>query len=204
MGSSGVNYVTSAQASTRVVQRASVGNSLDVGQMVPARDRWNSTAVGPGTSGNLALAYFQADRSETINTLTAFTGATAAGATPTLCRYGLFTVAVSGDITLVAATVNDTALFAAVNTAYPKALSASYGLTADALYAVGLIVVTATTMPTFHGVSYAVTAPYNTVSRLSPAMTGRVTGQTDLPTIGGTIPAGSIIGLGTATAVQLS
>lgn len=179
----------------------SVGNFVDVGQFVPARDRWGSGSNGPGVSGSMALTYFYADHTETISTMTAITGATAAGATPTLCRMGIYTVAANGDITLVASTPNDTTLFAAANTAYPKGLSSSYGLIQGALYTTALIVVSGATIPLFHGVQYPSTAPMNTVARVSPAFIGRVTGQTDLPA---SVAVGSITGLQTQIGIQLS
>lgn len=190
MGSSGGGF-----------RHVSAGNSVDVGQIVPARDRWGTNAAGGGSSGVLLLSYFYADRTETISTLTAFSGSTAAGATPTVCRMGIYTVAANGDVALAASTPNDTSLFAAINTAYPKALSASYGLTLGAFYATGLLVVTGAAVPTFHGVQYPATAVLNSTSRMAPPFIGRVIGQADLPA---SVVAASIIGFQASVAMQLS
>lgn len=181
--------------------RISAGNFVDVGQFVPARDRWSGTGVGPGSSGVLMLSYFFADHSETISTLTAFSGSTAAGATPTLCRMGLYTVAANGDIALAASTPNDTTLFAAINTAYAKALSVPLAITVGTFYATALLVVTGAAVPTFHGVQHPATGVLNTTSRLSPPFVGRVTGQTDLPA---SVAAGTIVGYQAQAAIQLS
>lgn len=188
-------------SSGRLMQRVSAGNAVDVGQFVPARDRWTGNGVGAGSSGVMLLCYFYADHSETISTLTGFSGATAAGATPTLCRMGLYTVAANGDISLAASTPNDTTLFAATSTAYPKALSVPIAIAQGAFYATALLVVTAATVPTFHGVQYPATAVLNATTRVSPPFAGRVTGQADLP---GSVVAGSIIGFQAVVAMQLS
>ncbi|MBN2445530.1 MAG: hypothetical protein JXO22_02310, partial [Phycisphaerae bacterium] len=113
------------------------------------------------------------------------TGATAAvGAT--LCRIGIYSVdAGTGDLTLVASTANDTALWIAANTAYTKALSASFSKTAGSQYAVGVLCVGASTAPTMVGQS-AIAA---TEAALSPRLSGLVSGQTDLPS---NITAGSV------------
>lgn len=184
-----------------ITQRSTVGSTVDAGQFVPPRDQTLSNNVGMA-SGTVVFTYFYADHTETITTLTAFSGATAAAATPTVCRMGLCSVAANGDLTPIGSTPNDTTLFAAINTAYPKAMSASVGLTKGNLYCTMVIVVTGTTMPTFHGIQYAATNPMNTIVRISPAFIGRLAGQTDLPAA--PVSAASLIGIQFSMTVQLS
>lgn len=113
--------------------------------------RFIQTAGMPSTNGNLRLTYFTARKSETVTQVRVPTGSTAAvGAT--LCRIGLYTVDPStGDLTLVTSTANDTNLWIAQNTAYTKTLSSSYAVTRGTRYAIGLLVVGASTAPTFMG-----------------------------------------------------
>ncbi len=174
--------------------------NMAVGEFVPPRSRLGSNAIGYA-SGTLVLSYFTAHKSETITTLTAYSGATAAAATPTLCRMGIYSVAGNGNLTLVASTPNDTTLFATINTAYAKALSVSWAKVAGTRYATALLVVSGATMPTFHGVQLAATGPANTFVREDPAIIGRVLSQTDLPA---SITVGSIVGLQSHTAMKLS
>lgn len=128
------------------------------------------------TSQALRLGYFTARKTETVNNLRASVGSTAAGATPTLIRYGLYTVATNGDITLVASTPNDTALLAAPNTGYSKAVSTPYAKVAGLLYAFGVLVVTAATAPALA----SVVLPVGEMA-VAPRLAGTVTGQADLP-----------------------
>jgi hypothetical protein len=129
------------------------------------------------TSQALRLTYFTAPRSKTITKLGMVTTSTAAAATPTLIRLGLYTVAGNGDLTLVASTANDTTLLSATNTRYDKALSASYALVAGQRYALGALVVTSATVPNLMGVNLAV----GTEAFLDPRMSAVVFSQADLP-----------------------
>lgn len=180
---------------------AVAGDSYTAGEVIPPRSRIASNAITYPASGGVQLQYFTADKTETINTLTAYTGTVAAGATPTLVRYGVYSVAANGDLTLVASTPNDTTLLAATNTAYPKALSASLAKVAGTRYATAIIVVTAAALPTFHGQQLTATTVMNTLLRDSPPLVGRLTGQTDLPA---SITAASLIGYQGLIAIKLS
>lgn len=173
---------------------------LTAGEVVPQRSEIISNGIGTAT-GNVYLTYWTADKTETINTLTVSTGSTAAAATPTLCRMGVFSVAANGDLTLVASTPNDTTLFAAANTPYAKGLSAPFSKIAGTRYATGIIIVSSATMPNFHGKQYAATSWVQTLSRLAPSFLGRLTAQTDLPS---SITAGSLIGNQASIAMLLS
>lgn len=136
-------------------------------------------SVGASASGQVRLSYFTARKSETWTQVKLSTGGTAAAATPTLCRVGLYSVAANGDLTLVASIANDTTLFAATNTMYTRSFSASYAVTAGQRYAWGIIVVTAVALPTF--VSLAPPGALSADMLLAPRISGQQGGQTDLP-----------------------
>jgi hypothetical protein len=141
------------------------------------------TANAAMTTQVMRLTFFTARKSFTAANLSTISGGTAAGATPTLCRYGLYTVAANGDITLVASSTNDTGLWAATNTQYTKAITGPSGITSYAIaegqrYAFGALIVTGAATPTLAG-----WAPINGIyPNLAPRVASAVTGQTDLPT----------------------
>ena len=124
----------------------------------------------------MRLVYFTARKSETVSSLRTLSG-TAAGATPTLCRVGLYGVAANGDLTLLASTANTTSLWSAATTRYDTALSASYAVTAGIRYAVGLLCVTGASLPTVYVNNGGAAAEVG----LDPRLCGVVAGLTDLP-----------------------
>lgn len=167
--------------------RPQLHDILTTGQIAPTRTVPLATTVGPAASGYLQLSYFVGDKTESISTVTTYTGSVAAGATPTLCRIGIYSVAADESLTLVASTVNDTALWASTFSAYAKPLSSTFNKVLGVRYACGLLCVTAATLPQFHGISYGATTIVNTLVSASPTNLNRVIGQTDLPT---TVAAG--------------
>jgi hypothetical protein len=136
------------------------------------------------SNGALRLTYFTAASSFTATKLQFQSGTTAAGATPTLIRFGLYSVATSGDLTLVASTANDTSLCAAATTLYTRALTSSYSVVAGQRYAFGMLITTAAAAPTMLGGSIG-----GTIGALAPRLNGAVTGLTDLPA---TVAAASV------------
>jgi hypothetical protein len=114
-------------------------------------------------------------------------GSTAAGATPSLVRIGVWSVDGSGDLTLVGSTANDTALFASTATVYTKAFSSSFTMTQGQLYAVGVLIVTAATAPIIAAAVHNV----GVEGAVSPRITASLSGQTDLES---TISSGSLGG----------
>lgn len=131
------------------------------------------------TSQTMRLSYFTARKTETATKVRLPCGTTAAGATPTLIRVGIYSVANDGTLALIASTPNDTTLLAAANTVYTKSLSASFVKKAGVRYAVGVLVVSAATMPTLIGN----TGGGNITSEFAaaPQLAGSVASQTDLP-----------------------
>ncbi|HYH49649.1 MAG TPA: glycosyl hydrolase family 28-related protein [Acidimicrobiia bacterium] len=165
-----------------------LADNLTSGEETYSR-RWaTQTTVSTG-AGTLRLTYFTARKTETINSVRVYSGGTAAGATPTLARIGVYSVAANGDLTLVASTANDTTLFAGANTAYTKALSAPWSKVAGRRYAIGPLVVTGATAPTVVGYSAGNAAE----AGIAPRVSGAVTGQTDLPA---SVAVGSVVSSG--------
>ena len=153
-------------------------NLLAVGEETMARNSvlFAQTACAVGlVSQDMRGAQFVARKTETISQVKVVTNSTAAAATPTLCRIGVYSVDASNNHTLVASTANDTSLFSAPNTVYTKSLSASFTKTAGVRYAVCVLVVSATTMPTLVG------QPPSQEYFAAPSLATRVTGQSDLP-----------------------
>lgn len=151
---------------------------LAAGEFIPRRDRLASYVSV--ASGVLVLAYFTAKRSETVSSLTVYTGTVAAGATPTVCRLGLYEIAANGDATLVASTPNDTTLFSATFTAYQKSLSVPFAKVAGQRYATAYLIVTAAAVPTLHGSQMLATSAANGIHALGPQVFGQRTAA-DLP-----------------------
>lgn len=151
----------------------------------------NNITLTPST---MFWTFFTAPRSFTATRMKLITGGTAAGATPTLCRAGVYEVAPVGDLALVASIPNDTTLFAATNTEYLRNLSAPYSVVAGKRLAIGMIVVTAAAAPTFNGVIHPqASGPLN---KVVPQIATFLGGQADLPantTIGAQNGAGQRI-----------
>src|SRR5688572_24209899 len=152
-------------------------NFLTAAEEIFPRDLATSLG-GPSGSGQLRLMYFTCRKTETTSQVRMYSSTTAAGATPTLVRIGLYSIAANGDGTLVASTVNDTALFSAASTTYQKSWSTPYAKAAGQRYAVGLLIVTAAALPTLLG-SFVGNAGLATAS--APTMAASLTGQADLP-----------------------
>jgi hypothetical protein len=147
------------------------------GEESTSRHRVFSTAAH--ADGQMRLGYFRAHRTEAI-TKVRIACTTAAGATPSLIRVGVYSIAANGDLTLVAATTSDTSLLAATATEYEKALSATWNKVAGQWYATALLVKTAAASPAIAAESFgspALTAAVNGRPRLA-ALLGS---QTDLP-----------------------
>jgi len=151
-------------------------STLSVGESVYSRKAIQSTGLST-SSGSLRMTFFTAGKTETVTQVRMISGGTAAAATPTLVRVGIYQVDdATGDLTLVASTPNDTTLLAATNTVYTKALSAPFTKYKGTRYAVGLLVVTAVATPTMVGNNGA---PASEVFQ-APHMAA-YSAQTDLP-----------------------
>jgi hypothetical protein len=111
-----------------------------------------------------------------------------------LVRFGLYTVDGSGVATLVARTASDSTIFSAVNTVYTRTFNttggypSSYTLVAGTRYAIGVVIVAATTGTVYTAFNSIPSA----LSTLSPRMTGLVAATSDLPTTASTYSASTV------------
>ena len=151
------------------------GNELASGEATMRRREVIAANLAT-SNGALRLTYFTATKTETISSVRTFTGSTAA-VTPGLCRVGIYSVASNGDLTLVASTANDTALWGGTSTTYTKALSASFSKVRGTRYAVGTLIVDSATAPTHLG-NLSLLADE---AALSPRLCAAKFSQTDLP-----------------------
>lgn len=165
--------------------------SAQLGNDVPGEEtlkRPTVTGSTQTTSGRLTLTYFTAKAATVATNVSVSTGGTAAAATPTIARIGLYLVNADDTLTLVASTANDTTLLAATFTTYTKAFTAPYTLTAGQRYAIGIIVVSGAAVPTFAGAGPSVGA----MALVAPRVAGYLTGQSDLPaSVGATLTGGA-------------
>lgn len=129
----------------------------------------------------LQLTYFTAALTETCTRIAVNTSGTAAGATPTIVRFGVYSVAGNGDLTLIGSIPNDITLLAAANTRYVKATSASFLKTQGQFYAVGVLVVSAAAMPSIMGNGAMGGTGLSLLRTGTGRRQGRVASQADLP-----------------------
>lgn len=172
------NTMTGCRNSSNLPAALSAYNDtrLDASQETMPRYAAGTATIGM-VSGVLRLAYFVAHRNATVTAIRVPSGSTAAGATPTLVRFGLYSVDSSGNLTLMSGTTNDTTVFASTLTAYTKTLGASQSVLAGQQYAIGVIVVTSATAPTVTGGNVTC----GSENMLTPYVSANLTGQTDLP-----------------------
>jgi hypothetical protein len=150
------------------------------GEFAPRRPFLNGTATL--TSGTLVGPVIRADKTETISNITVYTGSTAAGATPTECAMGIFTIdPTTQNATLISSTVNDTTMFGSANTAYPKALQTSFTKVAGTYYWLAILVVSAATMPNFLGWQGPSGTQVGPILNVWPAHNFALTGQSVIP-----------------------
>ncbi|MEW9872750.1 hypothetical protein [Arthrobacter sp. HS15c] len=130
------------------------------------------------TSGRLTLTFFTARSATSAANVTLATADRAAASIPTLARIGLYLVNADNTLTLVASTVNDTSLFSATFTQYTRAFSSPvYTLTPGQRYAIGIIIVSGASLPTFAGAGPNVEG----LSLAPPRIAGYLAGKSDLP-----------------------
>lgn len=171
-----------AEAALATVDTITLSNRLTTGEEAVPRGEVNNATTNSGGSGGLRLTYFTARKTESVSTVTVVTGTTPAGATPTLCRVGVWSIAANGTGTLVASSANDTTLFSVATTRYAIPLSAPLAKVAGQRYAIGVLVVTAATAPTFMAAGVDGSPGWRTeVGTTAPRMSGILSGLSDLP-----------------------
>lgn len=168
---------TAGVAANTAAMNALTANLLTVGEETLPRTEMTATNLTVST-GQFRFTYFTARKSETSTQVRMLTGGVAAAATPTLVRIGIYEIdAATGAGTLVAATVNDTTLFAAATTAYTRSWQTPFAKVAGRRYAAGALVVTGATAPNLVGAALGNSPEVGFAPRLS----GVLTGLADLP-----------------------
>lgn len=136
------------------------------------------------TSQLLRLAYVIAPQTRTITNFSTAVHSTAAGATPSVCRIGLYEIdETTHDGTLVASCANTTSMWAATTTEYTPALSTAYTVTVGKRYAFGVLCVTAAAAPSLHGctTTFSSPGPATTISAARGRISTTLAAQADLP-----------------------
>lgn len=155
----------------------------------------NGTNIGQ-TSQRVQFTFWQAPVTGTVTKLRTVTGGTAAAATPTVGRVGLYTVpdTWTGNLDCVAAIANDTTLWATTFTVYDRALAAatvggqamplSYQVVAGKYYATATLQVNAGTPASFYGsqnVMDGLSGGTPAINTIAPRLGAALNGQSDLP-----------------------
>lgn len=137
-------------------------------------------AAGTLTTQTLRLAYKKATKTETIGSVILAGAGTAAGATMTLCKVGIYEEDPNTlDLTLVASSANSTSKFSSAvsGTESTFTLSSNFNKVRGRRYAVAVLVVTSATAP-----NILVGATMSGTSAIkNPRLCAAVAGQTDLP-----------------------
>lgn len=157
--------------------------ALTVGESVMARRQEDATANITMPSGTLRLGYFTSTKNEVKSSIKVYcqTG----GGAPTLTKFGLYSVDGSGNLTLIGSTASDTTLLRTNATTYTKALQAAVSTVAGTRYAVAILVVTGSSVPSVSG-KQGHANQFNAEPRLSASLNS----QTDLPA---SIAVGSLV-----------
>ena len=164
------------------------GDLLITGEEVMDRDYAGTNTVT--TLGTVRFTYFTARKSEAINNIRMWAGTTIAAGL-TLARMGVYLEdPTTRALSLLGASVNDTALFAVANTGYTKALNATVNKAKGQRYAVAVLM-TGTTAATLLGTAVPTVAADMWAG--APRLAGLLAGQTDLPA---SVAVGSIANLG--------
>lgn len=130
---------------------------------------------------------FLGDKTEAISNISLYTSSVAAGATPSFCGIGVYSIdPATQNATLITSTLNDTTLFAAADTAYAKALQSSFTKETGQYYWLALLVVSTAAMPNFVGWQAPSGSEVLSVLNIWPALNFTLSGQTSFP--------GSIVG----------
>lgn len=151
---------------------------LTVGESTLSRLAVASAAV-PIVSGTMYLTYWTAKKTEQVANMRLVAGSTAAAATPTLVRAGVFSVAANDDLTLLGAIANDPSIFSASFGVYTRAVAAPFAKIAGQRYATGILLVTGVATPTLAGAGVNFTGGSEPTA--APRLTARVVSLADLP-----------------------
>lgn len=137
-------------------------------------------STGLLASGTLYLSFFRACKPATLSRWDAATTTQGFAATPTLIRGGLYIVDSLGNLTLAAASANDTTIGTAGSTKFGKVFTAPVAVEFGRLYAWGFLVVSGATMATLLGPTVAF-GSQNVAMLSDPRVNGILSAQADLP-----------------------
>lgn len=168
----GVNIVPNASS----VSGGSGGPDIDfiLGSVKSLPRHLGGSGVDALASGDMLLTYFTADQDITATKV--FTAVTdQVVSAPTVSRVGLYSVNDADDLTLIASTAHSASLWSVAWNGYTTNLSAPVAIVARQRYAVGTVFV-GTTGPKLSG-TYGLWSESGVLPRLS----GKVTGQSNLP-----------------------
>jgi hypothetical protein len=126
-------------------------------------------------NNSLRLTYFTATRTEVITQVSCPNAAVSAGAT--LQRIGIYQEMPDGSVALVASTASDVNMWTIAVSEYATALQAAFTKVQGVRYAVGMLIVGATSSPTFFGNSSLL----NFTMARAPRLSALVNGVNDLP-----------------------
>ena len=191
----------SGESSDRYQLRADGSRYSGPGTAAPTVDYtdniWRPPAAGQFTSPsellagtitlvsqNFTAALFRCEQTQLVSNIQLLVGATAAAATPTVIRFGIYTIS-GTTATLAISTPNDTTLLAATNALSGRAVSTPGTINRGQDYFLGAIVVTGAAAPVMAGRAAATPIATATVqdtlfgSGLRQA--GTIAAQADLP-----------------------
>lgn len=166
----------------------------------PAHDYWYGQSIASGettipripvgngaalVSGLAVFSYWTAIKTEICNSILTVSGTVAAGATPTYCAMGVYSVDSAGNLTLLSQCASDTALWAATFNAYSRALTTPFQKVTGQRYAFAPLIVTAAALPVLDGLNGTVQ-----LSTTAPRLASSIAGQAALPA---SVPAGSLV-----------
>lgn len=178
------NGGTGSATGVPLLSQVQVGDLLDVGEETISRLNCVSDAVAITTSATLRLTYFTARKTETVGNLAMVTGSIGCGSgatpiAPTRCHMCVFSVAANGNLTLLAITANDTTLFSGTYTRYSRAVSGAtpFTKTAGNRYALGVLVVSLGSIPTFLGMTIGGSTNFTVTGGTAPTMSRSLAGQ---------------------------
>jgi len=157
-------------------------NNLAVGESCISR-----LICGTGAtlvSGQVNFTYFTAQKSEPVNNLFTDCAGTAAGATPTFCAIGMYTVDSGGNLTLVGQCANDTTIWNTAFARFVRANTTPFNKVAGQRYAHAVLCITAAALPVLRGYAGTVVD-----TALAPQLASFIGGQANLPA---SVAAGSL------------
>jgi hypothetical protein len=193
-GATGASGAPGASGAGEDFVRAIVGvgsTQLTTGilTMPRAMANWGAYNDNGVADSTLMLTYVYPSEDIDIDNLMCFTREVGTGS-PTLAQMAVYSVDLSGDLTLMASTTSDTAILTTAWSGHYKTLNTTASLVAGSVYAFAFLGVGTTTMPGFYGIS----GPSGEFA-LDPPVCGKVDSTTTLPS---TVDFGDIDPIGVA------